>query len=707
MKKYYRIVVYLVLFITALAFFLYSASQNYDYLLNKQVDNEKLNFYEMSTQLDLHVNEAMIFIYSLRGFVNAQDKDSISQESFEIFAEEAQSYVPYIKNFSIAPDNIQKFVHPLKGNEITLGHRLEEDKRETVRRDVITAKETGRTIISGPYQLRQGNLGMVVRNPIYNGSSYWGLVNVVVDVEQIIIDSQSLYKNNHIVYRLISGDEAFYKQGQLNEVTVEHKLEFADTEWLIQGYISNALNEENKKIFYRDSLLYILVIGLGAFIMYRVIANNFLLSYKVRGLIYNDALTKLPNRRALDQRVDALIQSDTPFGIAFIDLDNFKDINDTLGHSVGDEVLIEITRRIQQANLYEVYRWGGDEFILLKTTVEKEKLLTITEKVASKLFQPIHLSGDEYNVKCSAGLSFFPEDGQSKDEIIKLADATMYISKKSGKDRVLLYTEEIGEQLITEYQVERKLELAIRNKELEVHYQPQFDFSQNKVVSFEALVRWKNESGDYIPPSVFIPIAEHHNLINRLDEYVLESVAKQLQLWAAQGIGMRIAVNISAKHFTTSLVEFMDDLLEHYELHPKRIELEITETAAVSNFEYTRGLIEKLNDRNINIVLDDFGSGFSSLKYLSELKISKLKIDRSFVMKLNERGKEYSIIKSIVDMTASFNITTIAEGIETIEQLELTKSLGCDAYQGFYLSKARPTNELEEWLIINEEEVQS
>lgn len=698
-NKIYKFFAYISLFLIALIFFAYSVDQNYNYLLNKQIDEEKLFFYEESNQLDLHINEAMIFIHSLRGFVNSQLDDTISNNEFNLFAQETQSYVRYIKNFSIAPNNVQKFVYPLAGNEVTLGHNLEEDPRENVRNDVMAAKNTGNIVISGPYQLRQGNLGMVVRNPIFKDNNYWGLVNVVVDVESIIQDSRNLYINKRIDYKLSSNDNVFYQTADIEKTNIDYIINFADTEWLVQGYINNTLNQDNLDILYKNSILYLLVIGLSSLLIYKVIANNFLLSYRVKGLIYNDALTKLPNRRALDQRINDLISDRIPFGIAFIDLDNFKDINDKLGHSIGDEVLVEITKRIKQPNLYEAFRWGGDEFILLKKKVDRFKMLEITEDVASKILLPIHLSGDIYNINCSAGISFYPEDGISKDEIIKLADATMYISKKNGKSRVMLYTEEIGQQLITDYQVERKLELAIKDKLLEVYYQPQFDFKENKVLSFEALVRWKNEFGEFIPPSLFIPIAEQRNLINKLDEYVLEIVANQLKIWENQGFSMKVAVNISAKHFTTSLVQYMDELLERYELTPQSIELEITETAAISNFEYTKELIEKLNARGINIALDDFGTGFSSLKYLSELKISKLKIDRSFVMKLDEHGKECAIIKSIVDMTSTFGILTIVEGIETVTQLEISKVLGCNAYQGYYLSKPLPADQLGEWLV--------
>ncbi len=692
--EFKKILVYAMLLLSSLALLVYNVHQEYVNLLNRQQDEDRIVFYEVSNDLESHINEAMIFIYGLCGFVHAQLEGDLTSKAFNTFAEESQYHSNYIKNFSVAPGNIQMHVYPLTGNEITLGHNLAKDQRENVRNDVQRAINTGNIVISGPYKLRQGSLGMVVRNPVFDGNEYWGLVNVVVDVESIIDDSMDSHKESGVEYSIASNGEVFWTSDAEDIFLLEHAIRVADSEWQLRGAIEKTLNDDNKQLLLKNALLYLLVISLAALIISRVIANNFLLSYRVKGLIYNDSLTALPNRRALDQRIDEYIREGVAFGIAFLDLDNFKDINDMLGHSVGDEVLIEITRRIQQSGQYEVFRWGGDEFIFLKKKGTRQQLRRLMETVASKVFLPIHLNGEAYNITCSIGVSFYPEDGMSKDEIIKLADATMYIAKNTGKNKVMLYTQAIGEQLQHEYRVERKLERAIRDGQLEVHYQPQYNLKKESIESLEALVRWKDEKDGFIPPSIFIPIAEHHNLINRLDEYVLEVVAKQLVEWHEIGINLRVAVNISAKHFTTALIDYMEDLLKRYNLDPSSIELEITETAAVSNFDYTKKLIEKLNDMGIHIALDDFGTGFSALNYLSELKISKLKIDRAFISKLDERGKEYTIVKSIIDITRSFEIETIAEGVENKEQLEYSKELGCDAYQGYFLSKAVPAKEL-------------
>ena len=703
MKKRHikKLGVYILLVLSSLIIFVYAAYQDYKVILNRQMESDRLVFYKVANQMELHLNETMVFIYGLRGFVHSQLDDGITPDEFEKFSKEAQFYGRYVRNFSIAPDNIQQYVFPIIGNEVTIGHNLTTDKRENVRNDVNRAMETGNIIVSGPYELRQGNLGMVLRNPIYNEQTYWGLVNVVVDVESIIADSINFNPQNHINFELLSDDGIFYENGFVDTGNISYKIEFAGNHWVVNGYIQTFLRTENLRLLYRDTLLYLLLIGLGAFVISRIISNNFLLSHKVKGLIYSDTLTKLPNRRALDLQIEENIRDEVPFALGFLDLDNFKDINDMLGHSFGDQVLIEITRRIQDQHNYHVYRWGGDEFIIVKEETDKEAFAQIMKEIAEKVYIPIHLDGESYHITCSAGISFYPDDGFSKEEVIKLADATMYIAKKHGKNNILLYSTEIGENLKNVHRVERRLEQAIHNGELEVHYQPKYDFDHQGVKSVEALVRWQDENGAYVPPSFFIPLAEEINLIGRLDEYVLETVAKQIKAWAKEGIHINVAVNISAKHFTTSLVDYMVDLLNRHNLTPNSIELEITETAAVEDFDYTKALIDKLNDMDIHIALDDFGTGFSSLNYLSELRFTTLKIDRAFISKLNYFTREYTIVKSIVEITKSFRIKTIAEGVEESHQLEILEKLGCDGYQGYYLSKALPADDFKKWLEEN------
>lgn len=310
MKKRHikKLGVYILLVLSSLIIFVYAAYQDYKVILNRQMESDRLVFYKVANQMELHLNETMVFIYGLRGFVHSQLDDGITPDEFEKFSKEAQFYGRYVRNFSIAPDNIQQYVFPIIGNEVTIGHNLATDKRENVRNDVNRAMETGNIIVSGPYELRQGNLGMVLRNPIYNEQTYWGLVNVVVDVESIIADSINFNPQNHINFELLSDDGVFYENGFVDTGNISYKIEFAGNHWVVNGYIQTFLRTENLRLLYRDTLLYLLLIGLGAFVISRIISNNFLLSHKVKGLIYSDTLTKLPNRRALDLQIEENIR---------------------------------------------------------------------------------------------------------------------------------------------------------------------------------------------------------------------------------------------------------------------------------------------------------------------------------------------------------------------------------------------------------------
>lgn len=691
--------VYGVLIVLAISILVYTIYQEYRHILDDQIAADQLVFDEFGRKVDLHIKETLTFIYGLRGFVISQLDEGITTEKFNMYSSESQIVSTYIKNFSIAPNNIQEFVFPLIGNEITLGYDLGNDPRENVRKDIEKAMKTGNIVLSGPYELRQGSLGMVVRNPIFKNGYYWGIVNVVVDVETILTDAMFGMKYSNIDFSIYNNEGVFWQTGEVEDFNVEYPIKLLGGKWLIRGYISEELSKENLYKLIRQAILYIIAIATGSALLIRLISNNYFLSYKIRGLVYTDVLTKLPNRRALDNSIDNLISQKISFGLAFIDLDDFKNINDNLGHSIGDEVLVEITRRIQQVKLYESYRWGGDEFILIWRGDNPQQFKEIVTAVTSRISLPINLNGEEYRVASTSGISFFPSDGSSKDEIVKLADATMYIAKTRGKNQVLLYDTDIGDQLQKGYLVERKLQRAILNGDLEVYYQPQQFINNKNIASVEALVRWKDENGDFIPPTIFIPIAEQHGLINRLDEYVLESVASQINDWKKVGINLKVAVNISAKHFTTSIIYFLEDLLVRYKLKSSDFELEITETAAVSNFEYTKELIHLLQQIGFSVALDDFGTGFSSLNYLSELHCDIIKIDRSFISKLESDSgyKEYAIIKSIVDISSALNLSTIAEGVETEEQLSIVSDIGCNAYQGYYLSKPISADEFTKW----------
>lgn len=666
-------------------------------IYNDYVDISNNHHEEMKNQFTLTANDfqsnldrAMTYIFGLRGYVYSQLDSTITLESFNEFASRTQDYAYYIKNFSVAPNNIQEYVFPLEGNEATLGHNLDTDSRENVVQDVTLAKESKQIVISGPYTLRQGGLGMVVRNPIYKNDEYWGLVNVVVDLESLIEESD-ISKKSQIQYSISSNSETFW--GNTSEDLLEYEFRVGDDVWFIRAYYDKTIGYQEMLTLIRDSVVLIIIMLVLLFWIIRIFNRNLILSSRIKSLIYQDILTKLPNRRALEEALDLLIVKKTPFSIAFIDLDNFKDINDSLGHSYGDQLLIEIASRISSSTNTQSYRWGGDEFIIVSFESE-DSFVSIVKEIQHEISIPVVLSNEEYIITCSAGICSYPKDGSSAEEIIKLADTTMYFAKSKGKNSVYAYDASFGEKLFEDYRIERRLEYALKNDLLELHYQPQYNLIHECIDIVEALARLKDENGDNISPGKFIPIAEKSHLIYALDEYVFEKVLQQLHIWLEEGTKVKVAVNISGKHFTKKFFRFIKEKMNEYLIDPSLIEFEITETVAIEDIDTAIEFIDALDEIGIQVALDDFGTGYSSLSYISILKLSSLKIDRSFINKIEQDNSEYNIIQSVINIVDGLGITSVAEGVENDKQLELIRSIGCDRYQGYLLSKPVPSYQI-------------
>lgn len=691
-KKMFLLILIIFISITTWSYVSY---KDYNSILVDQNKEDLIEFYSTINELELKINKTMIYIYGLNGFIYSHLDHSITKAEFDTYAKETQKYAYFIKNISVAPNNIQTYVYPLEGNELTLGHNLENDTRDDVKADIKQAMETKNIVISGPYELRQGGLGMVVRNPIFNIDEYWGIVNVVVNIGDII-NSSNINSSSSIYYKISNRNGTFWSSSNFDDYNITTSIKIADNNWIIKGFIIDTLNKDSFKKFLRNLIISFLFIIIASQSIIRIYFNNFLLSTKVKDLIYLDILTSLPNRRALEIAINTLIKNKTPFGLAFIDLDNFKDINDSLGHSVGDQMLKQIAERINENKDYRAFRWGGDEFIILQKNASERNFFLLIKMIIGKISIPICLSKEQYLITSSAGISFYPDHGDSIDEIIKLADASMYTVKNDGKNKVQVFNTTIGEKISKEFDIERKLEKALSEKKLRVFYQPQYSIKSKKIVGVEALLRWKDDDGNNIPPNIFIPIAEKSKLIYKIDEFVLESSLEQIKIWEKNNIKLKIAVNISANHFTHDFKNLVLWMLKKYDVNSNMLELEITETLAVTDFDKTKRLIDDISSAGIDIALDDFGTGYSSLSYLSKLNISTLKIDQSFVSKMDSENSEYEIVKLILNITKVLNIKTVAEGVETIEQLNLLAELGCNSFQGYLFSKAVTPENIED-----------
>ena len=415
--------------------------------------------------------------------------------------------------------------------------------------------------------------------------------------------------------------------------------------------------------------------------------------------VYYDILTNIPNRTLFMDRLErALVHtksSDEKGAVIYIDIDNFKSFNDTLGHHQGDILLQQIAGRIGGLGLHEntAARLSGDDFVILITQLPadieeaKEKVMMIAKSYKDQFIQPFIINNHEYHVNTSMGISFFPHTDESAFDVLKRAEIAMYHAKKQGRDRIELHQHDMDKEISVLLDVENRLRAAIKNSEFELFYQPQVDIKTNMVSGAEALIRWKQKDGSYITPGYFIPIAEASGLILPTIAWILERVFKQIVAWKQKDDPLninKVAINISAIHFAqVNFVDQIKKMIKKHAIDPTQIELELTESIALVNIEETIQKIEELKKIGISFALDDFGTGYSSLAYMKRLPIDYLKIDQSFIKNMMNDNEDKLITDTIVSVAQSFKLKVIAEGVEEDEQLQYLKSINCDIYQGY------------------------
>jgi diguanylate cyclase len=418
---------------------------------------------------------------------------------------------------------------------------------------------------------------------------------------------------------------------------------------------------------------------------------------QLRHLASHDALTGLPNRMLLDDRIAQAIahsqRHSHEFAVLVIDLDRFKLINDSLGHRAGDELLREVAQRLKSAvrAVDTTARLGGDEFVVLL-----DGPLTHAEAVeigtrAIKVMEPsLRLLGIDVHISASIGIAFYPRDGASVDTLLARADAAMYSAKERGRNNLQCYAEGMSTMTQDRVKFESELHEALRNRQFELHYQPKVDTLTGRVNSAEALIRWRHPQRGLVPPNEFISIADECGLLDAIGEWVLFEACRQAKAWQCEGLpSLRVAVNLAPSQFRlANLVDQIRRALEASGLNPQLLEVELTETAVMSDAEESIQILEAISRMGVLVSVDDFGTGYSSMSYLRRFPIDKLKIDRCFVDQMTRRPEDASIVQAIISLAHSLHLKVIAEGVETPEQLALLAELGCDQYQGFHFSPA-------------------
>lgn len=435
---------------------------------------------------------------------------------------------------------------------------------------------------------------------------------------------------------------------------------------------------------------------------------------QIRLLAYYDKLTSLPNRVLFKDRLGQALEHARRYqrlaAVLFLDLDDFKRINDTLGHHVGDLLLKSVSDRLtdcvrksdtvarRTANETDdtVARLGGDEFIILLTEVNNiSDVAQVAQRILNGLSYPYTLEGREVFTTTSIGIAMYPSDGEDIDTLLKHADTAMYHAKYQGKNNHQYYTESMGSTVLERLTSENSLRKALGRGEFLLHYQPQVDIRTGNIIGMEALIRWRHPDRGMILPADFIPLAEETSLIVPMSKWVLRTACRQNKAWQAAGIPpIRMSVNLASQQFEQEdLIKTIRRVLDESGMAPHYLELEITESAFMQKSEATMNTLHKLTAMGVRLVLDDFGTGYSSLSQLKHIPLSVIKIDQTFVKEISTNRSDAAVVTAIVTMAHGLNLEVVAEGVETEEQLAFLREQGCDAIQGYLLSRPLPAEE--------------
>jgi diguanylate cyclase (GGDEF)-like protein/PAS domain S-box-containing protein len=446
----------------------------------------------------------------------------------------------------------------------------------------------------------------------------------------------------------------------------------------------------------------------GTFIGYRGVGGDITDAYKaemkIEKLARYDSLTSLPNRGTLMDRLQGGLtraqRQQSKLALFFIDLDRFKQVNDSLGHAAGDRLIQSVTTRLKSCLRGQdtIARVGGDEFVaLIESYPDKQALGQTASRILASLSELHDLGDNRVQISGSIGISVYPEDGQSADALLKSADAAMYLAKQEGKNNYQFFTAQLAKRTERALVIEAQLRLALERNEFVLHYQTKFSASAQRACGMEALVRWQHPQRGLLAPGEFIDIAEGCGLITQIGQWVMQEACRQLRAWGQQGLKLLpVSINVSAGQFTNTA--FVDDIahaIALYEISPALLDIEITESMLMEEPAQAEVHLKRLRDLGVTISIDDFGTGYSSLQYLKKFPANTLKIDQSFIRGLPTDRGDAAIVKSVVALSHSLGIRVVAEGVETPEQLAFVVEHGCDEVQGYLLGRPEPAHLIE------------
>ncbi|MGE7946445.1 EAL domain-containing protein [Lysinibacillus sp. NPDC093688] len=424
--------------------------------------------------------------------------------------------------------------------------------------------------------------------------------------------------------------------------------------------------------------------------------------------LLTDSLTEVSNRFAYIDRMDNLLESTSAIShsvqhaVYFLDLDRFKQINDTLGHAVGDTILVEVAKRLKTLlkNKDIIARYGGDEFIITLTNVKNAKeAANFAEQIIGIIEQPLDINGQDIFISTSIGISMYPIDGETTEQLIHCADKAMSYSKKNGLNDYAFYFDELKTDSQRVLILDSELRRAIESREFELHFQPKISMENGEIQGVEALIRWKSESLGFVSPAEFIPYAEETGLIIPLSEVIIEKACEAVIEMRQSGYKTPVAINISSIHFKQqNFLDSVQAILERYNTPANNFEIEVTERTVMNSANETVSKLERLKKMGFKISIDDFGTGYSSLSYLVRFPLDYLKIDRSFIQHIGSLEEKQAVVDAIIQMSHRLKMKVVAEGVEQAQQVDILRKMNCDIIQGYYYSKPLPLHELLKFL---------
>ena len=422
----------------------------------------------------------------------------------------------------------------------------------------------------------------------------------------------------------------------------------------------------------------------------------------IKQLAFYDTLTKLPNRNLVIDRLEIMLargkRSSKKIAVLSLNLDKFKEINDSLGQDAGNQLLIKTAKRFEGCLRKEdtFGRIGGDDFIILLPDLDDGNFaITMAKRALEIMKKPVEIQGRQFHSNFSIGIAFYPNNGDDIETLFKYSNIAMHQIKEKGGHDYQIFDSSMNDKIISRLNLEQDLRKALKNNEFEVHYQPKVNMGSGKIDGLEALIRWKHPNGKNVSPAVFIPVAEESRIINMIGEFTFTTACRQIRKWYDEyGSAVKIGVNLSGKEFDQpDLVSKIKNIIHLEGIDPKYIEIEVTETAVMSHIETAIDILLEFRRLGMQISIDDFGSGYTSLGYLKKLPIDTLKIDQSFVRDCADKNN-IAILQGIITISQKMGFKTIAEGVETQEQHDFLKGLECDQFQGYLCSKALPSEEI-------------